>query len=133
MKRLPHVRKEKSFFCCFSKPILFTVFLNKDLWHPNCIESHTNNFLKYFFCMFVFVHYLTEKPKYFTTTMYKFSICEFFGPCFFVKSNNYIFFLSLGKSQDKRWQRKNKTKLFFFFARWSVLKIHYVKPRGKYE
>ena len=39
---------------CFLKPILFTVSLNKDLWHPNCIESHTNNFFKYFFCMFVF-------------------------------------------------------------------------------
>ena len=47
---------------CFLKPILFTVFLNKDLWHPNCIESHTNNFLKYFFCMFVFVHYLPQFP-----------------------------------------------------------------------
>ena len=44
-----------------------------------------------FFVMFVFVHYLTEKPKYFTTTMYKFSIWAFLS-FFFVKSNNYIFF-----------------------------------------
>ena len=57
----------------------------------------------------------------------------FFGPFIFSWNVTIIFFSELGKSQDKRWQRKNKTKLFFFFARWSVLKIHYVKPRGKYE
>ena len=50
---------------CFLKPILFTVFLNKDLWHPNCIESHTNNFLKYFFCNVCVCALFDRKTKIF--------------------------------------------------------------------